>query len=79
MKQAKPLVTGELEDLARQALDVLHTVFEGEVNDEALQRANLAVGLLNEVTQRYKAQAKRLALEARMAKAMRQNALREKG
>jgi hypothetical protein len=64
------ILTSELDSIARQGLNDVRAVFDGQMDDATLEKANMAIKLLRISSGRYSAETNRMALMFRVARAM---------
>jgi hypothetical protein len=64
------ILTRELDNLARKGLNDVRAVFDGQMDNATLEKANMAIKLLRISSGRYSAETNRMALMFRVARAM---------
>ena len=62
--------TSELDAIARQGLADIQAVFSGQMDDETIEKANMAIKLLRIGSGRYSAETNRMALAFRLARTL---------
>jgi hypothetical protein len=62
--------TSELDAIARRGLTDIEAIFGGQMDDETLEKANMAIKLLRIGSGRYSAETNRMALAFRLARAL---------
>jgi len=64
------ILTSELDSIARKGLNDVRAVFDGQMDDETIEKANMAIKLLRISSGRYSAETNRMALAFRLARAL---------
>jgi hypothetical protein len=64
------ILTSELDSIARKGLNDVRAVFDGQMDDATLEKANMAIKLLRISSGRYSAETNRMALAFRLARAL---------
>jgi hypothetical protein len=64
------ILTSELDSIARKGLNDVRAVFDGQMDEATLEKANMAIKLLRISSGRYSAETNRMALAFRLARAL---------
>jgi hypothetical protein len=62
--------TTELDAIARRGLTDIESIFDGQMDDATVERANMAIKLLRIGSGRYSAETNRMALAFRLARTL---------